>query len=100
MPVTFEAYHYLLEKGVIYGPGKACNAGGVAVSGLEMTQNSIRRSWSFEDVDNELKRIMEGIFVSIFETGKQYNVRVNDLITPANIAGFKKIADAMIAQGF
>ena len=100
MPTTFEAYHYLLENGVIYGPGKAANAGGVAVSGLEMAQNSMRYSWSFEEVDKKLKDIMEGIFANIYETAKIYGVKANDLITPANIAGFKKIADAMIAQGF
>ena len=100
MPTTFEAYHYLIDHGVIYGPGKAANAGGVAVSGLEMSQNSMRYSWSFEEVDTKLKDIMEGIFLNILKTSKEFNIRSNDLITPANIAGFKKIAEAMIAQGY
>ena len=99
MPTSLEAIHYLLNNDIVYGPGKASNAGGVATSGLEMTQNSIRLSWSFEEVDNKLKNIMESIFTSIYTTNCKYNVKSNDLLTGANIAGFEKIVDAMIKQG-
>ena len=99
MPTTLEAVHYLIDNNIIYGPGKAANAGGVAVSGLEMSQNSIRMSWTFEEVDKQLKNIMEGIFHNVYNTSKKYNIRWNDLLTGANIAGFEKIADAMIMQG-
>lgn len=99
MPCTLDAIHYLIENNVIFGPGKASNAGGVATSGLEMTQNSIRMSWSFEEVDNKLKAIMENIFLNVYNTSKKYEIRKNDLLTGANIAGFEKIVDAMIYQG-
>lgn len=99
MPTYLDAVHYLIENNVIYGPGKASNAGGVATSGLEMTQNSLRLSWSKEEVDSKLKEIMTNIFLNIYETSKKYNLKSNDLLTGANIAGFEKIADAMIAQG-
>ena len=99
MPCTIDAYHYLLENNFIYGPGKAANAGGVATSGLEMQQNSIRYSWPFEEVDKKLKEIMEHIFDNIFDVSKQYNIKENDLLTGANIAGFDKIYKAMLAQG-
>lgn len=99
MPTTLEAAHYLIENGVIYGPGKAANAGGVATSGLEMSQNSYRLSWTFEDVDLKLKNIMENIFDNIHSTNKKYELKENDLLTGANIAGFDKIASAMLAQG-
>lgn len=99
MPCTLDAIHYLIENNVIFGPGKASNAGGVATSGLEMTQNSIRMSWSFEEVDNKLKAIMENIFLNVYKTSKKYEIRKNDLLTGANIAGFEKIVDAMIYQG-
>lgn len=99
MPTTLEAVHYLIDNNIIYGPGKAANAGGVAVSGLEMSQNSIRMSWTFEEVDKQLKNIMEGIFHNVYNTSKKYNIRWNDLLTGANIAGFEKISDAMIMQG-
>ena len=99
MPTTLEAVHYLIDNNIIYGPGKAANAGGVAVSGLEMSQNSMRMSWSFEKVDKQLKNIMGEIFHNVYNTSKKYNIRWNDLLTGANIAGFEKIADAMIMQG-
>lgn len=99
MPSTLEAAHYLVETGVIYGPGKAANAGGVATSGLEMSQNSERLSWSFEEVDSKLKGIMENIFHNAYNTAIKYNLPENDLLTGANIAGFEKVCDAMLAQG-
>ena len=99
MPTELEAAKYLIENGVIYGPGKAANAGGVATSGLEMSQNSERLSWTFEEVDAKLKGIMEGIFHNAHNTGKKYGIRENDLLTGANIAGFEKVCDAMLAQG-
>ena len=99
MPTTLEAAHYFIEQGVIYGPGKAANAGGVATSGLEMCQNSARLSWTFEEVDLKLKGIMEGIFHNAYNTAKKYGVKENDLLTGANIAGFEKVCDAMIAEG-
>ena len=99
MPTTLEATHYLIENGVIYGPGKAANAGGVATSALEMSQNSMRQSWSFEEVDLRLKEIMENIFNNIYKTSIRFNLKENDLLSGANIAGFEKIAEAMLLQG-
>jgi len=99
MPCTLEASHYFIDNGILFGPGKAVNAGGVATSGLEMSQNSQRLSWSFEEVDQKLKGIMEGIFHAIYDTSIRYGIKENDLLTGANIAGFAKICDAMIAQG-
>ena len=99
MPTTLEAYKYLVDNDVIYGPGKASNAGGVSVSGLEMTQNALRLSWSKEEVDQKLKDIMINIFHNVYNTNIKYNIKSNDLLKGANIAGFVKIADAMIAQG-
>ena len=99
MPTTLEAYNYLVDNDVIYGPGKASNAGGVSVSGLEMTQNALRLSWSKEEVDQKLKDIMINIFHNVYNTNIKYNIKSNDLLKGANIAGFVKIADAMIAQG-
>ena len=99
MPTTLEAAHYLIDNGIIYGPGKAANAGGVANSGLEMCQNSQRLSWTFEEVDAKLKGIMEGIFHNAHNTAVKYGVRENDLLTGANIAGFEKVCDAMLAEG-
>lgn len=99
MPCRLDAIHYFIDSGVVFGPGKAANAGGVATSGLEMSQNSMRYSWSFEEVDEKLKGIMKNIFESIHNTNKIYNIRENDLITCANIVGFNKLCDAMIAQG-
>ena len=99
MPCKLDAIHYFIDNVVVFGPGKAANAGGVATSGLEMSQNSMRYSWSFEEVDEKLKGIMKNIFSNIYETNKKYGIRENDLITCANIVGFNKLCDAMIAQG-
>ena len=99
MPTTLDAVHYLIDNNIIYGPGKASNAGGVATSGLEMSQNSIRMSWSFEEVDSKLKEIMENIFTTIYQVNSKYNLKENDLLTGANIVGFEKIMDAMMYQG-
>lgn len=99
MPTTLDATDYLISNNVIYGPGKAANAGGVATSALEMSQNSMRMSWSSDEVDEKLKEIMEHIFYNVYETSKKYNIKENDLLTGANIAGFEKIANAIILQG-
>ena len=99
MPSTPEATRHFINSGVIYGPGKAANAGGVATSGLEMSQNASFMSWSYEEVDKKLKGIMENIFDNIYLISKKYNVQENDLLTGANIAGFEKIIQAMILQG-
>ena len=99
MPTTLDAVHYLIDNNIIYGPGKASNAGGVATSGLEMSQNSIRMSWSFEEVNSKLKEIMENIFSTIYQVNNKYNLKENDLLTGANIVGFEKIMDAMMYQG-
>ena len=96
MPTTNEAVAYFKSKGVIVAPSKAVNAGGVAVSGLEMSQNSMRYSWSSEEVDAKLKDIMKGIFEVSINTAKEYGLG-DDLIAGANIAGFIKVADAMMA---
>ena len=98
MPTTAEAVAYLKENGVVIAPSKAVNAGGVAVSGLEMSQNSMRYSWSAEEVDAKLKDIMKGIFESSVAAAKEYGME-GDLVAGANIAGFLKVADAMLAQG-
>lgn len=98
MPCTPEAVSLFRQAGILYAPGKASNAGGVAVSGLEMSQNSLRYSWTADEVDQKLHQIMAGIFHSAFDAAKEYGAE-NDLLTGANIAGFLKIADAMIAQG-
>ena len=98
MPSTPEAIETLQNAGVLFGPAKAANAGGVATSGLEMSQNSMRYGWTFEEVDAKLKDIMIGIFHNVYNASKKYGVEGN-LVAGANIAGFEKIADAMIAQG-
>lgn len=98
MPCTLEASKYFIENKVIYGPGKAANAGGVATSGLEMTQNSMRYSWTFEEVDQKLKDIMENIFHNIHQTALTYG-NAYDLLKGANIAGFTKVYQAMLEQG-
>ncbi len=98
MPTTLEATEYLQANKVYFAPGKAANAGGVATSALEMTQNSMRYSWSFEEVDAKLKDIMVNIFHNIDDAAREYGVE-NNYVAGANIAGFKKVADAMIAQG-
>jgi len=99
MPSTSDAVDYFLEaKDFLYGPGKAANAGGVATSQLEMSQNASMQSWDFQKVDNKLKNIMEGIYTSCSQTAIEYN-QTNNFVIGANIAGFKKVADAMIDQG-
>ena len=98
MPTTNEAVAYLKKNGVIVAPSKAVNAGGVAVSGLEMSQNSMRYSWSAEEVDEKLKTIMKNIFDSSVKAANEYGLG-DDLVAGANIAGFLKVAEAMKAQG-
>ena len=98
MPTTLEATEYVQEHGIVFFPGKAANAGGVATSGLEMSQNSERLSWTFEEVDAKLKGIMVSIFHAIDDAAKRYGHEGN-YVMGANIAGFVKVANAMMAQG-
>ncbi len=98
MPTSLEATKYLQENGVLFCPGKAANAGGVSVSGLEMCQNSERRSWSVEEVDQMLQKIMVNIFHNLDNAAKEYGMEGN-YVAGANIAGFLKVADAMLLQG-
>ena len=98
MPTTTEATNYLIEHGVAFMPGKAANAGGVATSGLEMSQNAEHLSWTFEEVDAKLERIMRGIYHACDDAATEYGFEGNYMVG-ANIAGFKKVADAMMAQG-
>ncbi len=98
MPSTLEAAKHFLDNGVLYGPAKAANAGGVAVSGLEMSQNSLRLQWSFDEVDKKLKDIMVNIHKSSYETAEKYG-HAGNLLVGANISGFLKVAQAMIEQG-
>ncbi len=98
MPTTMEATKYLQDNGVYFVPGKAANAGGVSVSGLEMSQNSERLSWSFEEVDSKLQDIMVNIFHNLDAAATEFGMPGN-YVAGANIAGFKKVAEAMLAQG-
>ena len=98
MPSTPEAIQVYQDNNVLYGPAKAANAGGVAVSGLEMSQNSLRLQWTFDEVDQRLKDIMTGIFQKSYLASKEYG-HEGDLMLGANVAGFTKVADAMVAQG-
>ena len=98
MPSTLEATHAFLKAGIAYGPAKAANAGGVSTSQLEMEQNAGMQSWTFEEVDSKLKTIMQNIYRSAAETAEDMGVKGN-LVVGANIAGFRKVADAMLAQG-
>ena len=98
MPTTLEATEYLQSKGIIFAPGKAANAGGVATSALEMSQNSERLSWSFEEVDSKLKDIMVNICHNMVDAAKRYHMEGN-YVAGANIAGFEKVVEAMLAQG-
>lgn len=98
MPSTPEAIAVYQEQGLLYGPAKAANAGGVAVSGLEMSQNSLRLQWTFDEVDQRLKDIMTDIFQKSYKASKEYG-KPGDLMLGANVAGFTKVADAMVAQG-
>ena len=98
MPSTPGAIEVFLDAKILYGPGKAANAGGVAVSGLEMTQNSMRLSWTREEVDNKLMGIMRDIHAICVKYGSKENGYIN-YVDGANIGGFIKVADAMLAQG-
>ncbi|MBQ7398644.1 MAG: NADP-specific glutamate dehydrogenase, partial [Clostridia bacterium] len=98
MPTTNEAVAYLKANGTVVAPSKAVNAGGVSVSGLEMSQNSMRYSWSAEEVDAKLKTIMKNIFDNSVKAALEYGME-DDLVAGANIAGFIKVAEAMKAQG-
>ena len=98
MPSTLDAIDYFLENKILFGPAKAANAGGVAVSALEMSQNSERLSWTFEEVDNKLKDIMANIYRNAKKNAVDFGDPDN-LVMGANIAGFKKVAEAMEAQG-
>ena len=98
MPTTMEATEYLQENGILFAPGKASNAGGVATSALEMSQNSERLSWTFDEVDSKLKTIMVNIFHNLDDAAKKYGMEGN-YVAGANIAGFLKVAEAMTAQG-
>ena len=98
MPTTLDATNYLIDNDVLFAPGKASNAGGVATSALEMSQNSQRLSWTFEEVDAKLQGIMENIFANVDAAAKEYGFEKN-YVVGANIAGFLKVVDAMNAQG-
>ena len=98
MPSTPEAIDTYLSNGLLYGPAKAANAGGVATSGLEMTQNSMRLSWSFDEVNEKLHGIMKSIFKACDSAAKEYGMAGN-YMAGANIAGFLKVAESMKAQG-
>ena len=98
MPTEIDAIHYLQQNKVLHAPAKAANAGGVATSALEMSQNSMRYSWTFEEVDEKLDRRMTNIFKTCKDTADKYGLGT-DYLSGANIAAFNKVADAMIAQG-
>ena len=98
MPSTPEAVEIFLSEGVLFGPAKAANAGGVATSGLEMSQNSMRLSWSFDEVDERLHTIMKNIYAEVAKAASDYG-KAGNFVAGANIAGFLKVADAMLAQG-
>uniref|UniRef100_UPI0025D70196 NADP-specific glutamate dehydrogenase n=1 Tax=uncultured Gemmiger sp. TaxID=1623490 RepID=UPI0025D70196 len=98
MPSTPDAVAYLQANGILFAPAKASNAGGVATSGLEMSQNSLRLSWTFEEVDERLKNIMKNIYANAANAAEAYGMKGN-LVAGANIAGFTKVADAMLMQG-
>ena len=98
MPTTIDGYHVFRQAGILYAPGKAANAGGVAVSGLEMTQNSMRLPWLGKEVDERLHEIMKKIHDTCVFTAEQFGTPKN-YVNGANIAGFLKVADAMLDQG-
>ena len=98
MPTTIDGVNAFLQAKILYGPGKAANAGGVATSGLEMSQNSLRLSWTREEVDQRLHGIMKAIHKAAYETSIEYGCSGN-YVNGANIAGFLKVADAMMDQG-
>ena len=98
MPSTPEAVKIFQDNNLLYGPGKAANAGGVATSGLEMSQNSLKLSWTREEVDNRLQIIMKNIHKSCLDAAEAYD-HAGDYVMGANIAGFTKVANAMLAYG-
>ena len=98
MPSTPEAIEAFLKAGILFGPAKAANAGGVATSALEMSQNSMRYSWTFEEVDAKLHDIMVNIYKNVESAAAEYGMAGN-FVAGANIAGFKKVATAMMAHG-
>ena len=98
MPSTLEAVDVFLKSKIAFGPAKAANAGGVATSQLEMAQNASMQKWTFAEVDEKLKGIMKGIFINANENAKEFK-QPGNLMLGANIAGFRKVAEAMIAQG-
>ena len=98
MPTTLDATEFIQENGILFLPGKAANAGGVATSALEMTQNSMRLSWTEQEVDEKLHQIMKDIFVKCDDAAKRYGMEGN-YVAGANIAGFEKVINAMKAQG-
>ena len=98
MPCTPEAVEIFQAAGSLFAPAKAANAGGVAVSALEMSQNSMRLYWSFEEVDNHLKKIMGDLYQNVVSAAQEYGM-AHDLVAGANIAGFLKVADSMLAYG-
>jgi len=98
MPCTNEAVEILHANGILFAPGKAANAGGVAVSALEMSQNHQLQSWTFEEVDSKLKTIMTGIFNKMSQASQEYGMAGN-YVAGANIAGFIRVAEAMLAHG-
>jgi len=98
MPTTPDAYEFIKENKILFAPGKAANAGGVATSQLEMSQNASMAQWSFEEVDIKLRTIMQNIFKTAYDTSVEFDCE-GDLVTGANIAGFRKVADSMIDQG-
>ncbi len=100
MPSTLEAMDAFAEAGILFVPSKAANAGGVAVSALEMSQNSLRLSWTFEEVDGRLKEIMANIYKNMSAAAKEYGKSDEDYVLGANVAAFLKVADAMLAQGW
>ena len=98
MPSTLEATNYFIQNNICYGPANAANAGGVMVSGFEMSQNSLRLSWSFAEVDQKLKGQMENIFIELYKLANRYGNKYNTVLG-ANILGFDKVCKAMLAQG-
>ncbi|MEG1720239.1 MAG: NADP-specific glutamate dehydrogenase, partial [Pseudoflavonifractor sp.] len=100
MPCTLEAIAAFQAAGILFVPSKAANAGGVAVSALEMSQNSLRLSWSFEEVDRRLSDIMKNIYGNMSAAAAEYGKTPEDYVLGANVAGFQKVAAAMMAQGW
>jgi glutamate dehydrogenase (NADP+) len=98
MPTTLDATHYLQEKDILFAPGKAANAGGVAVSGFEMTQNAMHTPWTYQELDGKLKDTMRSIFEKAYESAEKY-ADPRNLVVGANVAGFMRVYEAMVAQG-